>query len=125
MAAAIARDALGGGGGIEVASAGTYAIVGSGPTADAIAVAVEHGLSLDGHRARQLTTELVAGADLVIGMEREHAAFARRLGAADATTLGVPVRDPYGLGRDAYRKTWSLLASLVSELVQTIRAPRE
>ena len=96
-----------------------------GPTADAIAVALEHGVSLDGHRARQLTPELVAGADLVVGMEREHVAFARRLGAVEATTLGVPVRDPYGLGAAAYRETWSLLASLVPELVRTIRAPRQ
>jgi protein-tyrosine phosphatase len=125
MAAAIARDALGTGAVIDVSSAGTYAIVGSSPTADAIAVAAEHGLSLDGHRARQLTPELVAAADLVVGMEREHVAFARRLGAANATTLGVPVRDPYGLGRAAYRETWTLLASLVPELLHTIGTPRQ
>ena len=125
MAVAIARDALAGTRGIDVSSAGTWAIAGSGPTTDAIAVAAEHGLGLGGHIARQLTAELVTGADLVVGMEREHVAAARQLGARDATTLGVPVGDPYGLGLAAYRETWALLASLVPVLVQQIAAPRQ
>jgi protein-tyrosine phosphatase len=35
-------------------------------------VMVDHGLDLTGHRTRRLTRELVAGADLVLAMAREH-----------------------------------------------------
>jgi protein-tyrosine-phosphatase len=119
LAAAIARRELARTGhlGIGVGSAGTFALVGSAATGDAIAVAEEHGLGLAGHRARQLTPELAAAAGLVVGMEPEHAAYATRIGARQATTLGVPVRDPYGLGIEAFRKTWNLLSELVPALL--------
>jgi protein-tyrosine phosphatase len=32
----------------------------------------EHGLSIDGHVSRALTDDLVAGADIVLGMTRDH-----------------------------------------------------
>jgi protein-tyrosine-phosphatase len=118
MAEAIARAELAAGrNGIEVASAGIAALEGWSATSEAIAVAAEHGLSLAGHRARQLTPELVAATDVVVGMQREHAEYARRLGAGRATTLSSPVRDPYGLGIAAYRETWTLLAATIPELL--------
>ena len=115
MAAVIARDLLAKRGrtDVEVMSAGTFALDGHTPTSDARVAAEEHGLSLDGHAAQQLTRELVAGADLVVGMEREHVDFAHQLGATNAITLGRPVRDPYGRGPAVYRDTWALLSSLV------------
>ena len=128
LAVAIARDELlhAGAMRIEVSSAGTFAIDGSGATSDARLVASEHGLSRADHRARQLTAELVEEADIVVGMERNHAEFARRLGARapDATTLGAPVRDPYGLGLAAYRETWDLLGALIPELLSAIHERR-
>jgi len=123
MAAAIARAELdrAGAGGIEVESAGTMAMVGWGATREAARVAEEHGTSLAGHRPRQLTRELVAGADLVVGMEAAHVAAADRLGAARAITLAErPVADPYGCSLDVYRETWTLLAERIPTLLERI-----
>jgi protein-tyrosine phosphatase len=39
----------------------------------------ERGLSIDGHLSRPLTDDLVAGADLVLGMTREHVWRASRV----------------------------------------------
>jgi protein-tyrosine phosphatase len=123
-AAAIARAEIARAGyaGIEVSSAGIAALVGSGATRDASIVAAENGLSLADHRARQLTADLLATVDLVVGMQPHHTEYARRLGAQDATTLSGPVRDPYGLGLDAYHETWALLSVLVPALLTERRA---
>ncbi len=125
MATAIARAEIARAGyaGIEVSSAGIAALVGSDATRDAATVAEENGLSVADHRARQLTPDLATTVDLVVGMQPQHAEYARRLGARDATTLSSPVRDPYGLGLDAYRETWTLLSVLVPALLTESRAP--
>jgi protein-tyrosine-phosphatase len=121
MAAAIARDLLERAGrtDVVVSSAGTYALVGDGATGDALATAEEHGLHLDDHRARQLTADLVADADLVIGMRSDHADAARRLGARRVITLEQEIDDPYGCGLDAYRDTWTLLAQLIPRALES------
>ena len=84
----------------RVHSAGTLAW-GGVATGHARAVLGEHhGLDLSGHRSRQLTAELVADADLVLAMTRNHlgAVVARDPGALTRTfLLGEIVR----LGRVA------------------------
>ena len=54
----------------------------------------------------------MAEADLIVGMKREHAEEARRLGARRAITLDREIRDPYGRGLAVYRDTWTLLSTL-------------
>lgn len=54
-----------------VSSAGLYE-GGRPATAHGVATMAERGLDISGHRSRQLAAELVARADLVIGMAREH-----------------------------------------------------
>lgn len=61
----------------HVTSAGTMPWS-SGVTADAAAVMQEYGLPIDGHGRQALTPELVAGADLVLGMTRNHVAHTVR-----------------------------------------------
>ena len=58
----------------RVSSAGTRPW-GSGATGDAVTVMRERDLDIAGHRNRPLTTELVAGADLVLAMTRDHVSF--------------------------------------------------
>jgi protein-tyrosine phosphatase len=55
----------------RVSSAGLYA-GGSPATSHGIATMADRGLDLDGHRSRQVDAALVAAADLVVGMAREH-----------------------------------------------------
>ena len=58
---------------ISVASAGTYAMVGSGMTPEAAALSAEFGgLGAESHRARDLTPALVDAAGLIFAMSREH-----------------------------------------------------
>jgi protein-tyrosine-phosphatase len=123
MAALIARGELGrtGVSGIDVASAGIAAISGATATRTAALVAEEHGLSLANHRARQLTRELLASTDLVVGMQQEHARYADSLGAAQATTLSRPVPDPFGGDVQSYRETWALLSAIIPPLLQELR----
>ena len=40
-----------------------------------------------------------------------------RPAGAFATRLGVPIRDPYGLGVSAFRETWTLMQTLVPALL--------
>jgi protein-tyrosine-phosphatase len=127
LAVAVARQEIERAGydGVEVESAGVAALVGSPATTQASTVAREHGASLDGHRARQLTPELLAATDLVVGMERHHAERAMLLGAREAITVGSKdVPDPYGFGVDAYLDTWTLLADAIPELLANRCAPR-
>jgi protein-tyrosine phosphatase len=55
----------------HVHSAGTLAW-GGPATANAELAVIERGVSLDGHLSQPLTDDLVHGADLVIGMTRDH-----------------------------------------------------
>ena len=55
----------------RVHSAGTLPWVGSASDG-ARAAMREYGLDLDAHRSRALSTELLDGADLVLGMTRQH-----------------------------------------------------
>jgi protein-tyrosine phosphatase len=57
---------------LEVASAGTGALVGKAADKQANAVSQENSLSLDGHSAQQLTSELCAKFPLILAMEKHH-----------------------------------------------------
>jgi protein-tyrosine phosphatase len=64
---------------IQIASAGTMAVVGEGMPLQAAAMAVELGGDPDGHIARQITTDLVDDADLILVAAREHRAAVAQL----------------------------------------------
>lgn len=55
----------------RVASAGLYP-GGAPPTPHAVSVMAARGLDLEGHESRRVDADLVAQADLVLGMAREH-----------------------------------------------------
>jgi protein-tyrosine phosphatase len=57
---------------VTVSSAGIGALVGQGADATASQVAAGHGLSLEGHVARQFTRALGAAQDLILVMEPGH-----------------------------------------------------
>jgi protein-tyrosine phosphatase len=90
-----------------VSSAGTHGWEGSSATAEAVEAARERGATIEGHRARALTEEMVDAVDLVVCMAREHRDVVRaiRPDAADRTfTLKELVRllrDAGDEGRDA------------------------
>ena len=105
---------------IVVSSAGTVAESGAPATTLMRAVAHDHGLDLDGHRARRLTD--VDRPDLVLGMETFHLASARRvfetLPPDRLRLLDHPqdVPDPYGHGRDAYERSADQMLRAIDRL---------
>ncbi|MBM6401102.1 low molecular weight phosphatase family protein [Phycicoccus sonneratiae] len=78
--------------GIEVSSAGTRGLVGRDMDPTSRALLVRAGADAEGFAARELTSELVAGADLVITAAREHRAAAARLHPA-ALRRAMTLRD--------------------------------
>lgn len=118
---------------VEVASAGTAAWDGAPASEGAYLVALEHHLDLSAHRARQLTADLVAGADLVLGMSAHHVERAVALGGqgkshllgafAGRAATDAQVDDPFGGDLEEYRATFDRLASLLLDAVERLPAP--
>jgi protein-tyrosine-phosphatase len=65
----LAADGLAG---VDVISAGIYALTGAPASPEAVEALVEWGIDLSGHKARLLTPEMVRDADLVLTMTSHH-----------------------------------------------------
>jgi len=108
---------------VTVGSAGTSAWPDAPASDGALLVAMELGMDLSQHRARQLSPELVAGADLILTMGPHHLERAEALGGEGRSHLLTgyaggnprPVSDPFGGDLSVYRAT-------ATELEQEIRA---
>ena len=129
MAEAVLRR-IGAEHGIEVLSAGTGAVAGLPLAEEAVRVLARRGLALEGHASRPLTEELLEWADHVLAMERHHKRVVERMRAAEKVTLiseyggdGGDVRDPIGLGEEAYEDVLSQLERYLSAFVATELAP--
>lgn len=105
------------GGALSVSSAGIAALVGHGADATAAEVALEQGISLEGHSARQFTRSLGLAHDLILTMEpghrREiiHAApdLSGRVMLFDHWTGGKGIADPYQRSRPFHAEVYSLI----------------
>jgi len=122
MAAALLRNALGEKQGITVESAGLGALVGEPASSDAVALMHERGLDISGHRARQITPDMVQSADLVLVMETGHK---RAIDANEPAARGKiyrlgewqdqEINDPYRQPRAAYEEALARIEHGVSE----------
>jgi len=102
--------------GLRVASAGLAALVGKPADPGAVELLGERGLDLSAHRARQLTAEMVEEFDLILVMERRHAADVEELTPAARGRVhlvgrfgGFEVPDPYRRPREAFAEALALL----------------
>jgi protein-tyrosine-phosphatase len=94
-----------------------------GASDGALLVALEHGVDLGAHRAKPLTRELIASADLVLAMGDRHLGRALELGGAGKSFLLTDfashgertrgVADPFGGDLAAYRETYDELEAEV------------
>jgi protein-tyrosine-phosphatase len=109
------------GGMVEFSSAGTHAVVGSGATHQAVAAVGELGLALRWHRARQLTEELVAGADLLVALDDEHIAYVSSRFDDAPVELLDRVPDPYGSDDATYRAVRDQIATALGARAGTWR----
>lgn len=106
----------------RVSSAGTWATDGRPASAYAAAEMARRGLDLAGHGARSVTRDLVAEADLVLVMTRNHAEALRSAFPESAHKVYMlsemigkryDIGDPYGGSRMEYAYTAQELEELV------------
>ena len=132
MAAAVTRSALARRGWKHVAvrSAGIGALDGSPAAENAVTVTREAGLDLTDHEARALTPDLVAWADLILGMSPSHLSGVADLDGAskvalvtdfvDGPELGQPIQDPFGGDIQTYRRTLEQIERAVEGVLQRL-----
>jgi protein-tyrosine phosphatase len=113
-----------------VSSAGLSAVTGREAHPWAITAAHELGISLENHRARLLTSEIVDHSDLILAMDYDNYARlvsrfpdARKkvymLGSYQGMdSRKVEIRDPYYQGADATGHCFRILANCIDHLVQ-------
>jgi len=117
---------------LQVSSAGTSAWDGAAASDGALLVAMEHGLDLGTHRARQLSREAVGSADLILVMGPHHRERVLALGGEGRTSLltdfaagsteGRPVQDPFGGDLELYRATFAELAQEIARVLDRLNA---
>jgi protein-tyrosine phosphatase len=111
MAEALLRVRFAARGRGAVASAGLAALGGRPADPLAVELLAARGFDLSGHRARQLTPEMIADADLVVVMEAAQQQELERLSRAARGRVhrlgrfgGFDVEDPYRRPRDAFER---------------------
>jgi protein-tyrosine phosphatase len=121
---------------IHVTSAGLNATPGRSSHPWAIAAARDFGVSLEQHRARLLTADLVARADVIFAMDYQNQVQllsrwkdSRRkvfmLSAyADADYGSVEISDPYYLGSEETRRCYHVLNACVRNIVSSLCSER-
>ncbi|MDN5345497.1 MAG: protein arginine phosphatase [Clostridia bacterium] len=126
---------------VALPSAGLAAREGDPATPEAIQALAELGIDLKGHRARQVTADLIANADVILTMTASQREYLQQLypAARDKTfTLQGYVReeggkarpeedipDPYGRPLEVYRATARKLASLVDQALEKYHRSRQ
>ncbi len=107
---------------IEVGSAGTWGLVGEPIQPSAVDALVARGGDPSGFQARELTVDLVAAADMVLGMTRDHRAAAvtldprassRTLTLRELARLLGPVRGDDIAGTDPVERMRGLLSAAI------------
>ena len=119
---------------ISIGSAGASAWPDAPASDGALLVALEHGLDLGDHRARLLSPEIVAGADLVLAMGPHHLDRVEALGGAGKSWLltayaadgamARAVTDPFGGDLGVYRATFDELAREISAVLDRVAGDR-
>ncbi|HEY8449556.1 MAG TPA: L-threonylcarbamoyladenylate synthase [Bacillota bacterium] len=133
MAAALLRLAAARAGvPVEVRSAGLAAVDGQEAAPEAVQVLAARGVSLEGHRARRISGDDVAWAELILTMTQGHkqALAAAHPGAvpklftlAEFAGSTGDVADPIGRGLEAYRACADQLAQYLERVVDRLRKP--
>ncbi|MEH0884441.1 protein tyrosine phosphatase [Enterobacter sp. UNJFSC 003] len=103
--------------GVKVESAGIRAMAGYSADPQSQAVSLRHGISLEGHLGRQLTTSMLRQADLILAMESHQlnhisamAAEVRGKSMLFGRWLSVKeIPDPYRKSEEAFEYVFGLL----------------
>jgi protein-tyrosine-phosphatase len=115
---------------MQVGSAGLIALPGNSASFNAVRVARENSVSLEEHKARPITTELIDNADLVLVMEShqghelindhpqasEKILLLRHFARYGSRERGIS--DPYGRNLEAYRFCFEDIKECVESLYE-------
>jgi protein-tyrosine phosphatase len=122
---------------MQVGSAGLIALPDNSASYNAVRVAKENSISLEEHRARLITTELIDNADLVLVMESHqgHELIANHPQASEKILLlrhfarygsrERGISDPYGRNLEAYRFCFEDIKECVESLHEWLIEARE
>jgi len=117
---------------INVTSAGLNAVPGRPAHPWAIAAARDFGISLENHRARLLTSEMIDQADAIFAMDNQNrvqllSRWARARNKVFMLTAyakkeyrAVEIRDPYYLPQEETRHCYQLLNDCIQNLAQSL-----
>ncbi|MCE2007281.1 protein tyrosine phosphatase [Enterobacter bugandensis] len=113
----------------QVTSAGIFGLEGRPADATAKAVALRHGVSLEGHVARKVTRFLLQKSDLILVMEPEHLRFIASVAPENRgksllfgqwlETKDIP--DPYRKSREAFEYVFEQLGKASQEWARRLR----
>jgi protein-tyrosine-phosphatase len=118
---------------VEVSSAGTSAWPEAPASDGSLLVAMEHGIDLSEHRARQLSPEIVAASDVILAMGPHHLDRAEAMGGAGRSHLLTgyvnpaqprAVGDPFGGDLETYRATFEELEREIRAVLDRVAADR-
>ena len=122
-------------GNVTVSSAGVAADEISSASEGALLIAMEHGLDLSRHRARQVTPALIDSADIILTMSPSHLLAIEGQGAQGRSHLlsayathgesARPVSDPIGAEISVYRDTFDELHALISRAFDRMAAEQQ
>ena len=128
MAAAVLQNALGNQRGITVESAGLGVMVDHPAAEHAVELLKDRGIDISGHRARQLTPELLRDADLILVMESKHK---KAVKAEDSTVRGKlfrfgewrekDVHDPFQKPKIEFEKVLREIDACVATWVERLK----
>lgn len=107
--------------GYEVSSAGLWARSGGRATPEAIMAARRHGADISRHRSRELTSELIADADVIFCMTSSQVEQARALNPGQAHKIRRldnhgDISDPVGGGVGVYNHTAERIMRVLKSL---------
>jgi protein-tyrosine phosphatase len=116
--------------GIQIQSAGIAALVGRPADLLAQEVAVERGLDLSGHLARQLTRNMLSLADIILVLDEHHERwiaqrfpeYRGRIFRLGRWSGNRNIRDPYRLPKSVFEQTMDDINVDVSAWITRLRA---
>ena len=119
---------------VDVGSAGTSAWDGAAASDGGLLVGLERHMDLSGHRARQLSRELVTASDLILAMGPHHLERAEAMGGRGKSFMltaypepgatGIGVSDPVGGDLTVYRATADDLEVEIRRVFDRLAAER-
>jgi len=118
---------------ISISSAGLLAYPGSPPDPKMVEYLSAMGITIQGHEARQITKDDVDWADLILVMERDHAAMLERswpevrgrvelLGkfVSEGQTVVDDIPDPFGKSSYHYRLAQAQITMAIRSFVKRV-----